>query len=110
MFFYFLLSSPWMRRYVSHDISDGSHIHKVLRYPLWRIPLLVLNVQQPPLSLVVLYVNFSDSVAKGITRIISIQVVEDEDHYNSPAGDTLGIRTKEVHEQKHLGDECKLQD
>lgn len=100
MFFYFLLSSPWMRRYVSHDISDGSHIHKVLRYTLWRIPLLVLYVQQPPLSLVVLDVNFSDSV----------EVVEDEDHYNSPAGDTLGIRTKEVHEQKHLGDECKLQD
>ena len=110
MFFYFLLSSPWMRRYVSHDISDGSHIHKVLRYTLWRIPLLVLYVQQPPLSLVVLNIDFSDSVAKGITRIISIQVVEDEDHYNSPAGDTLGIRTKEVHEQKHLGDECKLQD
>lgn len=94
-----MLCRTRVRWNVSHDESNRAGIHKVLR-GLWRIPLLVLYVQQPPLSLVVFYINFSDSV----------EVVEDEDHYNSPPGDTLGIRTKEVHEQEHLGDERKLQD
>lgn len=70
MLLYFMLSCTWMWWYVSHDESNGPHIHKVLRSALWRIPLLVLDVQQPPLSLVMLDINFSHTVAKGITRIL----------------------------------------
>ena len=42
--------------------------------------------------------------------MFTVQVVEDEDHYHCPPRDALGIRTKEVHEQEHLGDKCELQD
>jgi hypothetical protein len=67
MFFDFMLCRTWMRRNVSHDESYWTCIHKVLRSTLWRIPLLVLDVKQPPLSLVVFDINFSDAIAKGIT-------------------------------------------
>lgn len=70
MLFNFMLCCTRVRWNVPHDESNRTGIHKVLR-GLWRIPLLVLYVQQPPLSLVVFYINFSDSVAKWYNKTYS---------------------------------------
>ncbi len=49
--------------YISHNETDIAGIHKVLR-SLWGIALLVLDVQEPSLSFVMLDIYLSDSIAK----------------------------------------------
>ncbi len=63
MFLDLILSRPCVWWYVSHNKTDIAGIHKVLR-SLWSIALLILDVQEPSLSFVMLDIDLSDPIAK----------------------------------------------
>lgn len=70
MFLDLMLSRPCVWWYVSHNETDITGIHKVLR-SLWGITLLVLDVQKPSLSFVMLYIDLSDSITEIGCEIVN---------------------------------------